>query len=136
VRNDVQSFLQFMLPALILTIIALGLTVSFKPRALPVMGTLFVIWIVSPLIAYWVSKPRTAERKVLNAEDRAFARLIARRTWRFFETFVGADDNWLPPDPSSPIARPQRTSDCCSSAIALRAISATSARSNWSSVRN
>ena len=25
-------------------------------------------------------------------------RLIARRTWRFFETFVGDDDNWLPPD--------------------------------------
>ena len=24
--------------------------------------------------------------------------MIARRTWRFFETFVGAEDNWLPPD--------------------------------------
>ena len=26
------------------------------------------------------------------------ARMIARRTWRFFETFVGDADNWLPPD--------------------------------------
>ena len=25
-------------------------------------------------------------------------RLIARRTWRFFETFVTAADRWLPPD--------------------------------------
>ena len=24
--------------------------------------------------------------------------MVARRTWRFFETFVGAEDNWLPPD--------------------------------------
>ena len=24
--------------------------------------------------------------------------MIARRTWRFFENFVGAEDNWLPPD--------------------------------------
>ena len=24
--------------------------------------------------------------------------MIARRTWRFFETFVGDEDNWLPPD--------------------------------------
>src|SRR6185369_702687 len=56
------------------------------------------IWMLSPLIAYWVSKPSTAERKILSAEDKAFARLIARRTWRFFETFVGAADNWLPPD--------------------------------------
>jgi cyclic beta-1,2-glucan synthetase len=98
VRNDVASFVWFMLPALIVTTAALGSTLTFKPRALPVMGTLFVIWMVSPLIAYLVSKPRPAERKVLSAEHKAFARLIARRTWRFFETFVGTDDNWLPPD--------------------------------------
>ena len=24
--------------------------------------------------------------------------MIARRTWRFFEVFVGDEDNWLPPD--------------------------------------
>ncbi len=24
--------------------------------------------------------------------------MVARRTWRFFEAFVGAEDNWLPPD--------------------------------------
>ena len=24
--------------------------------------------------------------------------LVARRTWRFFEAFVGTEDNWLPPD--------------------------------------
>jgi cyclic beta-1,2-glucan synthetase len=98
VRNDVQSFFSFMLPALILTVIAIGLTFSFKPGAVPVMGTLFVIWILSPLIAYWVSKPRPAERRLLTDEDKSFARLIARRTWRFFETFVGPDDYWLPPD--------------------------------------
>ena len=62
------------------------------------MGPLALIWLISPLIAYWVSKPRAAERKLLSAEDTSFARLIARRTWRFFETFVGAEDNWLPPD--------------------------------------
>jgi cyclic beta-1,2-glucan glucanotransferase len=98
VGNDVGSFVRFMLPALVLTLIALGLTISLKPAGLPVMGTLFVVWILSPVIAYLVSKPRPAERKVLTANDAAFVRLIARRTWRFFETFVGAEDNWLPPD--------------------------------------
>jgi len=27
-----------------------------------------------------------------------FLRMPARRTWGFFETFVGPDSNWLPPD--------------------------------------
>jgi cyclic beta-1,2-glucan synthetase len=98
VRNDVGSFVRFMLPALVLTLIALALTISLKPAGLPVMGTLFVVWILSPFIAYLVSKPRPAERKLLSADDAAFARLITRRTWRFFETFVGSEDNWLPPD--------------------------------------
>ncbi len=40
----------------------------------------------------------TDETRSAERGRRAFARLIARRTWRFFETFVGAEDNWLPPD--------------------------------------
>src|SRR5271166_6775763 len=34
----------------------------------------------------------------LSAADAQALRLIARRTWRFFETFVTADDHMLPPD--------------------------------------
>jgi hypothetical protein len=79
-------------------VIALGLTLGVRPTALPVMGPLAVVWLLSPLIAYWVSKPRPTERKLLSAEDATYARMIARRIWRFFETFVGAEDNWLPPD--------------------------------------
>ena len=30
--------------------------------------------------------------------SRCFCTELARRTWRFFETFVGPEDNWLPPD--------------------------------------
>ena len=32
------------------------------------------------------------------AKDRRYLREVARRTWHFFETVVGAEDNWLPPD--------------------------------------
>ena len=97
-HNDLGSLTWFMLPSLVLTLAALALSLTLKPTALPVMGTLFVVWIFSPLVAYWMSKPWAPKRKLLTAEDAKFARLIARRTWRFFETFVGPEDNWLPPD--------------------------------------
>jgi cyclic beta-1,2-glucan synthetase len=97
-RNDLESFIRFMLPSSVLTVAALGLTLGLRPAALTVMGPLAAIWILSPLIAYLVSRPRAPQRKMLSAEDTKFARLIARRTWRFFEAFVGAEDNWLPPD--------------------------------------
>ena len=34
----------------------------------------------------------------LSAEQLTFLRRIARKTWHFFETFVTAEENWLPPD--------------------------------------
>ena len=98
VREDAASFFRLMLPAEVLSLVALALTAVLKPAALPVIIVLSVTWIVSPLIAYWVSKPVREERKALSPDDVRFARLIARRTWRFFETFVGTEDNWLPPD--------------------------------------
>jgi cyclic beta-1,2-glucan synthetase len=97
-RGDFGAFLLFMLPAEILTLLALGLTLALRPSALPVIGVLSAIWLLSPVIAYWVSKRRTMRREVLSADDVAFARRVARHTWRFFEAFVGPEDNWLPPD--------------------------------------
>ena len=98
VRYDISSYLRLLWPAEILALVALGLTIIFKPDALALMIVLGGVWIISPVIALWASKPRPLVREVLGEEDTRFARLVARRTWRFFETFVGSEDNWLPPD--------------------------------------
>jgi cyclic beta-1,2-glucan synthetase len=34
----------------------------------------------------------------LTAEQLRFLRTVARKTWAFFETYVGPEDHWLPPD--------------------------------------
>ena len=58
-----------------------------------------VLWFASPAIAYWVSLPSSGVAKRLTSpEDVQALRLIARRTWRFFETFVTTHDHMLPPD--------------------------------------
>ena len=97
-RGDFASFLALMLAAEVLTLLALGLTLALRPSALPEIGVLSAIWLLSPLVAYWVSKRRFMKREVLSDEHVRFARVVARRTWRFFEAFVGVEDNWLPPD--------------------------------------
>jgi cyclic beta-1,2-glucan synthetase len=35
---------------------------------------------------------------VLDLSDRDLLRRTGRRTWLFFERFVGSDTHWLPPD--------------------------------------
>jgi len=56
-------------------------------------------WVTSPVMAQWASLSRPVSgRRPLSESDARSLRLIARRTWRFFETFVTAASNMLPPD--------------------------------------
>ena len=57
-----------------------------------------LLWLMSPVVAWWISKPLVSPAPDLTVVQRAFLRTSARRTWRFFEEFVGPQDNWLPPD--------------------------------------
>lgn len=58
-----------------------------------------LMWIASPAIARWVSLPSSdSEERLPTTVDIRVLRLTARRTWRFFETFVTPDDHMLPPD--------------------------------------
>ena len=61
-------------------------------------GPLLALWVAAPLVAYWLSQPVSPEHELLSSEDRRLLRLIARKTWRYFETFMGAEDHGLPPD--------------------------------------
>jgi cyclic beta-1,2-glucan glucanotransferase len=97
-RHDISAFLWFMLPAELLAALALVATLIVRPASLVIMSAFVTVWVFSPFVAYWISILRAPERKLLSNNDVQFARLVSRRTWRFFETFVGAEDNWLPPD--------------------------------------
>jgi len=74
------------------------LLVSLHPAqlasALPILG----LWLAAPWIAWWISQPIEPATPGLTAEQLIFLRRTARRTWHFFETFVTAQENWLPPD--------------------------------------
>ncbi len=68
------------------------------PSALAVATPLLFLWFVSPGIAWWISRPLIRREPQLTRDQTLFLRNLARRTWAFFETFVGPDDHWLPPD--------------------------------------
>ena len=71
----------------------------FGRGAWPVAAPFVILWMAAPAVARWASlSPVTAGANPLAAADARALRLIARRTWRFFETFVTATDHMLPPD--------------------------------------
>ena len=64
----------------------------------PFWAPVLLLWLVSPVVGWWISKPLMSPLPDLTHDQQTFLRLSARRTWRFFATFVGPEDNWLPPD--------------------------------------
>ena len=97
-RRDLAAFYRMMgiAPALAVAT-ALGLA-AVKPAALAVAGPLLLPWLASPAIAWWLSRPLARREARLTVDQTLFLRQVSRKTWAFFEAFVGPEDHWLPPD--------------------------------------
>ncbi len=79
--------------------VILGILLSvFRPFVLLVASPLLLAWVLSPRIAGWLSEPVTHERESLTNQQRQQLRHLARRTWLYFERYVGPQDHWLAPD--------------------------------------
>ena len=72
---------------------------SLEPRNWWLAAPVVALWLASPALAVWLSRaPRIASQVPVTEPDILALRRIARRTWRYFENFVTAEDNMLPPD--------------------------------------
>ena len=99
-RGDFGSFYVRMSRSVMLTLVLTVTTVVLNDGQLPTIALPFLLaWLAAPWIAWRISRvPPPAARIELSAQEQLELRLIARRTWRFFETFVTLEDHHLPPD--------------------------------------
>lgn len=85
-------------PSILFAFILAGLVYWVNPTALLIALPLLFAWAIGPQIAQWISQPHGRSIPPLLPDQRQQLHTLARRTWLFFEEFVGPDDNWLPPD--------------------------------------
>ena len=97
-RTDLASHYQQMWIAPTLAALTLVYLSLASPAGLLVASPILLLWLASPALAWWVSSPLARRPSGLSSEQTHFLRKIARKTWAFFETFVGPEDHWLPPD--------------------------------------
>jgi cyclic beta-1,2-glucan synthetase len=97
-RTDLGASFRSMWIAPAIAISTACYLVAARPRVLGIAWPLLALWLVSPMIAWWMSRPLVRREPAVTADQTVFLRLLARRTWAFFEAFVGPEDHWLPPD--------------------------------------
>jgi cyclic beta-1,2-glucan synthetase len=100
-RYDGTDLLMLFRSMWVAPVIAIGTWIGLSlahPAMLAMAGPILLLWVASPAIAWWISRPIGRPRSRLSVDQVHFLRKLARRTWAYFETYVGADDHWLPPD--------------------------------------
>jgi len=97
-RSDFLAFYRAMWIGPVIAILVTLLFASTDRSLPPAAFAFLVMWALSPAVAWWLSRPLLSPPVRLSVKQRRFLQKLSRRTWRYFETFVTAEENWLPPD--------------------------------------
>lgn len=101
-RRSKNQQRQFIVERLWIPVVSAVLLVgtSFLGLAAVVASWPFLLlWALSPLAVALLNRPAISFRGgILTDADRRMLRGTARRTWRYFDDFVGPQTHWLPPD--------------------------------------
>jgi len=87
-----------MFSAPLLGVVLFAAVLALHPGSASIAGLFCGAWVVSPGVAWLISRPRHEAGRDLGVEDQQWLRTRARRTWRWFETFLQTEHHFLPPD--------------------------------------
>jgi len=97
-RTELLGFFRSMWIGPALATASFILLLFAEPFQLIIAGPWLVFWMMSPIVAWWLSRTLKPTPTRLTEHQRVFLAKLSRRTWRYFEDFVTVQENWLPPD--------------------------------------
>ncbi|HEY0945651.1 MAG TPA: glucoamylase family protein [Opitutaceae bacterium] len=127
-RSGLANFYLSMWVAPVVSLAAGVLLWWAQSDVLALVLPMLAFWLVAPGIAWWISRPLEVPPPTLSPAQRAFLRRTARKTWSFFETFVTAQENWLPPDNFQEVPVPTIAARTSPTNIGLALLSSLAAR--------
>ncbi|MFN0127423.1 MAG: GH36-type glycosyl hydrolase domain-containing protein, partial [Verrucomicrobiales bacterium] len=108
-RNACSTWADYWLEMWIAPVIGAAALLWFcfaLPAELWFSAPVAVTWLLFPTIGWWISRPLATAVTVLTGSQRRSLRSLSRKTWRYFETFVTEEENWLPPDNFQEVPEP------------------------------
>jgi cellobiose phosphorylase len=81
-----------------LAVVACAYLVLARPTSLAAAMPVLLLWFAAPAITWQISRPLSRSPVRLTEDQLRFLGGVARKTWAFFDTYVGPEDHWLPPD--------------------------------------
>jgi len=128
-KDTLGTYMKLMLPAVVTAgVLLIAILLQGNPAYLLFEYILVAAWLAAPIVTYAASKPTTLHRKQsIGEEDARLLRVIARKTWRFFEDHSTEENNWLCPDNYQQFPGPRLSDKTSPTNIGMQLISALSA---------
>ena len=98
IGDDYLSYIQRMYPSLFISLAFFAEALYSGGMRLFLSLPLIVLWVISPVVACYISRLDRLPEEPLEAEEKNDLRLLARKTWHYYEDMVTAENNYLPPD--------------------------------------
>ena len=97
-RDSLLRHFRTMAVSPLLALLTAGILALWVPANLIGALPMLLLWGLAPFLAWKCSQPIAAKNPNLSPKQLGFLGQCARKTWSFFEIFVTAEENWLPPD--------------------------------------
>ncbi len=97
-RRTLPGFYAAMWISPVIALVGGLLVAVFRPERLLGAAPFLALWLCAPAVAWWISRPLVERPIRLSDKQTRFLGRLARRTWRYFEVFVTAEEHGLPPD--------------------------------------
>lgn len=97
-KTDMLSYIKLMWANLLvgaITILIARMNYELSNVFVYVLG---ILWIIAPIIAWYISKEKNEENYSLSSEEIEYITEIGKRTWDYFQTYMNEENNFLPPD--------------------------------------
>ncbi|OPX42863.1 N,N'-diacetylchitobiose phosphorylase [Ruminiclostridium hungatei] len=97
-KNDLPGYYRRMWFAPVYGVVGLAAVMFFHRGYLPLYIVVLGLWLLSPWLAFYISKPAGSDDERLTEEKNQELRLLSRKTWCYFDEFAGKEENYLPAD--------------------------------------
>ena len=98
-QEGIKSLILSLSSSSMVVIGAVIVVLFFNPAGIKIAAPFLLLWWLAPVVARALSLPPGIDRaESLPPADSKALRLMGRRIWRFFTTFVTPEENYLPPD--------------------------------------
>jgi len=98
-KKGISYWLKTMWPTAIAALLLIVyLLITEQGDALLAALPLLLLWVSAPGLMDWLSFPVVKQRYNLSKKQKLLLNKLAEKTWHYFTTLAGPEDNWLPPD--------------------------------------